>query len=170
MRDLPDGPTLLALAQELSAEILATLPPEERTVTEAMIVRARAIAKREAAAGEPALAPVGAALRSLYGEGDPFAQFRRLADDIRTWRHSVFDHSSPPFSAERSGEVGGGSRAVQSQLADSPTAPNPFAPKGGGGLKASPAVIESVRSLLWMLTLQKLRESNPGFLAAHGLE
>ena len=29
---------------------------------------------------------------------------------------------------------------------------------------------DEVRHLLWMLTLLKLRESNPGFLAAHRLE
>ena len=39
-----------------------------------------------------------------------------------------------------------------------------------GRFDAPAPMRDEVRNLLWMLTLQKLRESNPNFLAAHGLE
>jgi len=38
------------------------------------------------------------------------------------------------------------------------------------GEASSNELHEQVTNLLWTLTLQKLRESNPDFLAAHGLE
>ncbi|HUK06289.1 MAG TPA: DUF6285 domain-containing protein [Stellaceae bacterium] len=123
MRDLPGGRELEMLALELEAERLGTLEGDDRRLVVAMIERARAIAKREAKAGEAALAPVRAALERLYGPGDPAEHFHRLTQDIRAGR---FD---PPTA--RRGEI---------------------------------------RDLLWALTLQKLRESNPGFLRAHGLE
>ena len=40
-----------------------------------------------------------------------------------------------------------------------------------GGIYDAPGPVrEMVRRFLWELTLQKLRESNPDFLAAHGFE
>ena len=123
MRDLPDGSTLAALADEWDEERIAGLSHDEQASTRAMIARCRAIAAREAKASAGALAAIVGALRRLYGSGDPDAQIRQLARDIRDGR---FD---PP--APQTGEV---------------------------------------RELLWALTRQKLRESNPGFLAAHGLE
>ena len=123
MRDLPGGPELEMLALELDAECLGILEGDDRRFAVAMIERARAIAQREAKAGEAALAPVRAALERLYGPGDPVQHFHRLAEDIRAGRF------------------------------ETPTARR-----------------DDVRDLLWALTLQKLRESNPGFLRAHGLE
>jgi len=122
MRDLPAGPELRALAEEWAARIDEILP-EERAVARAMIERCRAIADREQAAGETALAPIRAALAALYGGeqgGDPLT---RLAADIRAGR---FD--APGEARER------------------------------------------VQALLKALTLLKLREANPRFLAAHGIE
>jgi len=136
MRDLPDGPTLLALASEWNDQRLDALSPEEHASMRAMILRARAIAEREATAGDGGLAMVQADLRGIYGEGDSVAQFRRLTDDIRTGR---FD-------------------------------PEVLQPSPTFGEASSNELHEQVTNLLWTLTLQKLRESNPDFLAAHGLE
>jgi len=122
MRDLPSGRELATLAEQ-ERQRLDTLTPEERALTLAMIARARAIAEREAAAGDAGLSGIRATLQRLYGEGDADVQFRRLAEDIRA-----------------------------------------------GSCDSGTADHEAVRLLLWELTLQKLRESNPSFLSAHGLE
>lgn len=122
MRDLPTGPELLALAAEWAAK-LDTVPPEERALALAMIDRCRAIAAREAAAGEAALAPIRQMLIDLYGDAESADHLARLARDIRAGKFDA------PGSSRR-----------------------------------------QVQTLLLALTLQKLREANPRFLAAHGIE
>jgi len=122
MRDLPTGPELAMLADEWAAKIDA-VPPEDRALVVAMIERCRAIAAREAAAGEAALAPMRRALTELYGAEENTRHLARLAADIRAGK---FD------------------------------APGPAR--------------QQVHALLHALTLQKLREANPRFLAAHGIE
>lgn len=84
MRDLPTGPELMALADEWAAKV-DTVPPEERALTLAMIERCRAIAIREAAAGEAAMTPIRRELGALYGGGDVPA-FARLTAEIRAGR------------------------------------------------------------------------------------
>jgi Domain of unknown function (DUF6285) len=123
MRDLPTGSELEMLALEWNAERLGALAGNDLRSVIAMIERARAIAAREAKAGEAALAPVRAALERIYGRGNPAEHFRRLTQDIRAGR---FD----PPTADR----------------------------------------DEVRKLLWALAMLKLREGNPNFLSAHGLE
>ncbi|HTZ78616.1 MAG TPA: DUF6285 domain-containing protein [Stellaceae bacterium] len=121
MRDLPTGPELRALADEWAAKV-HTLSPDEQPVALAMIERCRAIAEREAAAGDAALVPMRAALAALYDRGGD-ADLARLAADIRA-----------------------------------------------GKFDARGLARQRVRELLWSLTLQKLREGNPRFLAAHGID
>jgi hypothetical protein len=122
MRDLPTGPELLALAEEWVAKI-DTVPLEERGLALAMIERCRAIAAREAVAGEAALAPIRQMLIDLYGGSESADHLARLARDIRA-----------------------------------------------GKFDASDSARRQVHALLQALTLQKLREANPRFLTAHGLE
>ena len=124
MRDLPTGPQLDELAREFEERGIDELPPKERAVAAAMIERCRAIARREAAAGEGALASIRVALASIYGEGgNPAEHFAQLAAEICS-----------------------------------------------GALDAPSARRDCAVNLLWALTLQKLRESNPRFLAAHGYD
>ena len=122
MRDLPSGPELESLAREWEERGIDGLPPKERATAAAMIERCRAIARREAAAGTDALAPIRAALAALY-VGDQSKHFAQLAAEIRS-----------------------------------------------GALDAPSARRDRVLALLWSLTLQKLRETNPRFLAAHGYD
>jgi hypothetical protein len=106
MRDRPDGATLveLASASDASGELVA---------------RARAIAEREAVAGQAALEEWRAALLRHYGDGEVETLLYRFADDIHA---GVFDAPGPARDA--------------------------------------------ALRLLWAITLQKLRESNPDYLAA----
>ena len=83
MRDLPTGPQLESLAREWGEGAIEGLPSKERAMAEAMIARCKAIARREAAAGEAALAPIRAALATLYG-GDPSTHLLQLAAEIRS--------------------------------------------------------------------------------------
>lgn len=69
MRDRPSGTTLAALADALGAQ-------------DWRAARCRAIAARERAGGD-AFAPIAAALRARYGEGDDRGLMTRLAADIR---------------------------------------------------------------------------------------
>ncbi len=121
MRDLPTGPELAALADEWAAKV-DSVAPEERALILAMIERCRAIAAREAAAGEVALAPIHRVLVELYGIEDS-RHLARLAEDIRS-----------------------------------------------GKFDAAGTARERVHALLQALTVQKLREANPRFLAAHEIE
>lgn len=124
MRDLPTGPQLEALAREWEASGLDRLPSEERGAVAVMIERCHAIAHREAAAGEAAMAGVSEALASLYPEAAEAAErLAWLAREIRS-----------------------------------------------GGLDAQDGRRRRALAALWALTLQKLRESNPRFLAAHGID
>jgi hypothetical protein len=99
MRDPPDAAALLALATDNDGALAA---------------RARAIAAREAAAGEGAYAAVRRALSELYGAAPDAVLLAKLAADLRAGR---FD----------------------------------------GDLQ--------IARLLWDFAVQRLRESNPDFLA-----
>jgi hypothetical protein len=124
MRDLPTGPQLEALAREWEEKGLDGIAADERAAAAAMIERCHAVARREAAAGDVAMAPIRQALAALYPEiGDPAKHLAQLAQEIRA------------------GGLDGWSDRRQRALA-----------------------------LLWTLTLQKLRESNPRFLVAHGID
>jgi Domain of unknown function (DUF6285) len=109
MRDAPDGPTLLALAQQA----------KRRGEDPALVGRAISIATREAAAGDAPVEAIRARLARLYGPGSLETLLARLAQDIRA---GVFD--------------------------------------------APAADRETVRLLLWEMTVAKLKESNPEYLAA----
>jgi len=122
MRDLPTGPQLRNLAQEWEERVIGDLPQKERAMAEAMIARCNAIARREAAAGEAALAPIRTALASLY-VGDSSTHLLQLAAEVRS-----------------------------------------------GALDAPSQRRDHVLALLRALTLQKLRESHPRFLTAHGYD
>jgi len=124
MRDLPTGPQLEALAREWEALGTDRIRTDERGALAAMIERCHAIARREAAAGEAAMAEVEGALAALFPEvRDPAERLMRLGREIRS-----------------------------------------------GALDARNDRRRRAIAALRALTLQKLRESNPRFLAAHGID
>jgi Domain of unknown function (DUF6285) len=109
MRDAPDGPTLLALAQQA----------KRRGEDPALVGRAMAIATREAAAGDVPIEATRATLARRYGPGAIEVLLGRFAAEIRA---GAFDAPGP----ER----------------------------------------DAARRLLWEITVRKLAESNPDYLAA----
>ena len=119
MRDLPNGPALLALARAILTDELLPLLPEERRLDARLVAGAMAIAEREARAGEAPIAAVRRELEELYPDGGP-DPLRRFAGDQRR-----------------------------------------------GAFEGSPQE-PAARRIMWHLTLAKLREGNPRFLARNG--
>jgi hypothetical protein len=78
MRDVPDGPSLLALAQQA----------KRRGEDPALVARAFAIATREAAAGDAPVEAIRARLAQRYGAGTIDELLGKLVAEIRA---GVFD-------------------------------------------------------------------------------
>jgi len=122
MRDLPTGPSLLALARDvLVKDLLPRLPPEAHLDVR-LVANSMAIAEREAILGAGLVRQFLHELNTVYGaaEGEPEV-LNRFARDLRA---GAFESSAPHDRA--------------------------------------------VRAILWRLTIFKLRQANPRFLAANG--
>jgi hypothetical protein len=121
MRDLPTGPSLLALAREVLLSDLLPLLPEQHRLEVRLVANSMAIAEREAVLGTGPANQLLRELETMYGEaeGEPEV-LSRFARDLRA---GVFESSAPHDRA--------------------------------------------VRAILWRLTIFKLRQANPRFLAAN---
>jgi Domain of unknown function (DUF6285) len=150
MRDLPEGADLLFLAREILLDELLPLLPEDARVKTRLVATCMAIAAREAAAGDEPLGEIRGALEAFYSrkgfaaEGAPHP----LAARVR----------------ER-GEGGGeGLRGRNSELL------RRFAlDLRKGAFETSQSQERAARAILWQMTIAKLREGNPGCLAANGI-
>jgi hypothetical protein len=83
VRDLPTGPALLALARDVLLHELMPLLPQEGHLAARLVANSRAIAEREAVAGEEPAQEILRQLEKLYGDGEQGLLLRRLAQDIR---------------------------------------------------------------------------------------
>jgi hypothetical protein len=144
MRDLPAGATLLALARDvLLNELLPQLPAGSH-LDARLVATTIAIAEREAAAGRGSLQDIIRRLHILYGEsfepGPPHED--PAAGDRDNGDASPTMDPWRRFARDlRAGAFEGG------QLRD-----------------------REAREILWRLTLAKLRQANPRFLAANGFD
>jgi hypothetical protein len=86
MRDLPTGPTLLALARDvLLNDLLPLLAPEAR-LDARLVANSMAIAEREVAAGSRTAEEIARDLEELYRDAADDREpggLRRLASDLR---------------------------------------------------------------------------------------
>jgi Domain of unknown function (DUF6285) len=172
MRDLPSGTALLALGREkLLNELLPLLPPERQRELR-LLATAMAIAEREALAGDAPAQDILERLRRFYEtpkhrhpreSGGPGASGHDLARD--PW--------IPAFAGmtERSG--GEGDPAGESpQLSPTPDGEELLrrfaADLRAGAFDACDTRGRDARAILWRLTMMKLREGNPQFLAENG--
>jgi hypothetical protein len=139
IRDLPSGAGLLALGRELLLEEILPLLPPERHRELRLVATAMAIAEREAASGDAPAQEIMARLCELYG---PLASRPLGGQDTSGLQgdRPIADDLMHRFAAEL--------RAGAFDRCDS------------RGRKA--------RAILWRLTILKLREGNPGFLAENG--
>jgi hypothetical protein len=89
MRDLPTGPSLLALARDVLVNDLLPLLPEEARLDARLVANSIAIAQREAVAVAGPAEDILRWLQALFdehpeSEADEDALLRRFAQDLRT--------------------------------------------------------------------------------------
>ena len=169
MRDLPTGAALLALAREVLVEDVLPLLPEEARIKTRLIATCMAIAEREAAIGEVAAEEFRDDLLAFYADAE--ASFRVLR--AQRQENPVRLRPQPPVPEAQTG-------------AAEPLSQPDSASRGDGGKRAalmrrfaldlrkgsfekSESLDRAARAILWRLTIAKLREGNPGFLAANGI-
>ena len=137
MRDLPPTGELLELARRMPLE---GLPPAERERHAHLVETARAIAAREARAGEGWQREIRAGLIRFYEE---------------VWRRGEGRNDN------LGGEDGDTGLELLARLA---------ADLRKGAFETTRSRELAARAILWRLVLAKLREGNPQFLAANGFE
>ncbi|HWB50746.1 MAG TPA: phosphotransferase family protein [Stellaceae bacterium] len=143
-RDLPTSRDLMALARELLLDELAPLLPAERRRDAHLIATVMAITARERD-GEGWQEEIAAALAEFY------------------------DHNPAPTPPRLRG-MGLAPSAQWSGWGYDDTLLRRFAAdQRNGAFETSPSRAAASRAILWRLTMGKLREGNPHFLAANGL-
>jgi hypothetical protein len=144
IRDLPSGAGLLALGRDLLLQYILPLLPPERHRELRLVATAMAIAEREAASGDTPAGEIVAMLEDFYGQ----------------------DIVGSPESCSRSGRDAGGPEHAC-------TTENDLLRRFAAELRAGAfdrcdSRGRKARAILCRLTILKLREANPGFLAANG--
>jgi hypothetical protein len=159
VRDLPQSRDLLALARELLLDELLPLLPPERERDAHLIATAMAIAGRETAgAGAGWQNGVLRSLQEFYGKAAPHP--------ARGERGNVGASSPRPVYREREGPA---QRAGKEGSIERLHPLRRFAADlRNGAFETSPSRAAAARAILWRLTVEKLREGNPHFLAANG--
>jgi len=168
MRDLPSGAALLALGREMLVnDLLPVVPPEHHRELR-LVATAIAIAEREAVAGDGPAHDILCMLQQFYEDGENALSALQGGE------------GGDPSRSGGEGEVGPGERSGIPHLT-----PTLSAPKGGEGdlghlLRRLAADLRkgafercgrrgrAARAILWRLTILKLREGNPQFLAENG--
>jgi hypothetical protein len=138
IRDLPSGAGLLALGRELILQEILPLLPPERHRDLRLVATAMAIAEREAEAGGAPAQEIAGMLQRLYGQ----------------------DPHRPRASCLPGGQDARGPEVDLLRRFAAELRAGAFAECESRGRKA--------RAILWRLTILKLREGNPGFLAENG--
>lgn len=141
MRDLPTGPSLLSLARNMLLNDLMPLLPEDSRLDARLVANSMAIAEREAVVGEGSAQKILRELKAFYGD----AALTRPA----------LQAGSPERSETREGE-----QEFLCHFAHDLRV---------GAFEGSETRERDAREILWRLTIAKLRQANPRFLAANGL-
>ena len=154
MRDLPATGDLIDLAGRLA---VADVPPAEWDRHAHLTATARAIAAREAQAGEGWQTEIARELAQIY-----------LAQIYQESCHPG-ESRDPPISHSNAGEMGPGFRRDDNSEGDNLLA-RLATDLRNGAFETTPSREKTVRAILWRLVVAKLREANPQFLAANGIE
>ena len=150
MRDLPTSRDLMELGRRLLLDDILPFLPEARQRDIHLVATSMAIAAREAANGDGPLREVLEQLRAFYDPHPPTA-----------------DAAGPSLS-RIAGE--GARRAGEGAQAPTTALLRRFAADfRAGAFETSESRERAARAILWRLTILKLREGNPQFLAAHGI-
>ena len=142
MHDLPGGPALLLLARQVLLDDLMPLLPSEHRSEALLVAKAMAIAEREAKADDGSFREIIRELEMLYGHDGPSPS-----------------RCAGPCLSPLAGERGDTPAELLRDFARDLRA---------GTFESSASAEHAARSLLWRLTIAKLRQANPQFLDAHG--
>jgi len=152
MRDLPSGAALLALGRELLGDLLPVVPPERQRELR-LVATAIAIAEREAIAGD---GPAEDILERLVGFYEVIGDRAQEAPTPTLPRKQGREKETLPCLRE-----GGG--------CGPPLLLRRFAADlRMGAFERCDRRGRAARAILWQLTIMKLREGNPQFLADNG--
>jgi hypothetical protein len=145
MHDLSSVPALLALARDVLVSELMPFLPEERRADALLVAESMAIAERAAEGGAE---PMQLILREL----ELFYE--------REGSHPV---PPPPQPSPACGGAKGGSNAgvLLRRFARDVRE---------GAVESSEPLDRAARAILWRLTIARLRQTNPNFLAANGFD
>lgn len=163
--DLPTSRDLLMLARELLLDELALLLPPERARDAHLIATVMAIAAREAAE-EGWQAAIAEELAEFYAASAPHppiagAMGPSLSLQAGRWGSSLASPRARGEGADgRSREAEEGQQQLRRLAAD----------LRNGAFETSASRETAARAILWRLTIGKLGEGNPHFLAANGIE
>src|SRR6267154_698618 len=149
MRDLPTGKSLLALARDVLLNDLMQHLPAEKRLDALLVANSMAIAEREAVAGEG-------------------------------WAQEIIRDLEVFYASEMRQPTSAGTRAPEGRTAEDGVEqratgegehelPRRFARDLRGGVfEGFDARERNAREILWRLTVAKLRQANPRYLAANG--
>jgi hypothetical protein len=149
MRDLSSIPALLALARDVLVSELMPLLPGDRRNDALLVAECMAIAERAGKTGDEPMQAISGELEMLYRHPLTHPALRAGSPLSR----------SAGEGAERS-EAGEGEAQLWRRFADD---------LRSGAFETSP-LDRAARAILWRLTIARLRQSNPNFLAANGLD
>ncbi len=156
MRDLPSGAALLALGRETLVNELLPLVPPERHRELRLVATAIAIAEREAIAGDGPAHDILCMLQRFYEDSAGIA-------DVAAAPHP----DSLPASGEREGPAA--KRWEGEGLSTTETLLHRLAADlRNGAFERCDRRERAARAIIWRLTIWKLREGNPQFLAENG--
>jgi hypothetical protein len=150
MHDLTSVPALLALAREVLVSELTPLLPEDRRNDALLVAECMMIAERAGGTGNEPMQTISGELETLYR--DPLTHPARRAGSPLS--------RSAGEGAERS-EAGEGEPGLWRRLARD---------LRSGAFEHSPQQDRDARAILWRVTIARLRQTNPNFLAANGFD
>ena len=151
MHDLPSGPALLALARDVLLNDLMPLLPRERRLDTLLVANCMAIAEREAVAGREPAQETARALEMLYGE-------------------ATLTHPAPWAGSPLSGTAGEGAERSEAGEGEADLLQRFARDLRFGAFEGSEPLGRDAHPLMWRMTIAKLRQANPKFLAANGFD
>ena len=165
-RDLPSGLGLAELGRRLLIEELLPLLPPERHREAHLIATAIGIATREAAVGDRPFRDILGWLTEFYEQAPTPTLPRERGREPSVGLHKP----SPASGGGRHAAAAAGGCGLDCEESGVGLLRRFARDLRNGAFETSPSQESAARAILWRLTIARLREANPQFLAAHGLE
>ena len=164
LRDLPGGSVLLELGREFLLRDILPLVPPQRHREFRLVTTAMAIAAREAQSGSQLGAAIHPSIAGFYRAPHP-SPLPAIGESEQISR-TTSPFTPRPVSGEREGPV---AQRWEGEGQTPPVLLRRFATDlRRGAFELCEPRAGAARAILWRLTISKLREGNPGYLAANG--